>query len=81
MRARWKVDPLVADSAGWSCLRFASSKMRAEYLLPLSTRAVEAVRSQRRHLAERGPENPAWLFPSEDVRFAVEFRAVQPQVA
>jgi integrase len=59
-----KADPLVADSAGWSCLRFASSKMRAEHLLPLSTRAVEAVRSQHRHLTEKGPENPAWLFPS-----------------
>jgi integrase len=50
-----RVDPLVADSAGWSCLRFASSKMRAEHLLPLSTRAVEAVRSQRRHLRREGP--------------------------
>ena len=58
------VDPLVADSAGWSCLRFASSKMRAEHLLPLSTRAMEAVRSQRRHLAKKGLENPVWLFPS-----------------
>ena len=28
-------DPVLTDSAGWPCLRFASSKMRAEHLLPL----------------------------------------------
>lgn len=39
-------DPLLTDSAGWPCLRFTSSKMRAEHLLPLSPRAVEAIRSK-----------------------------------
>ena len=29
-------DPVLTDSAGWPCLRFASSKMRAEQLVPLS---------------------------------------------
>lgn len=57
-------DPLLSDSAGWPCLRFASSKMRAEHQLPLSTRAVEAIRAQQRHVGERCPDGSAWLFPS-----------------
>jgi integrase len=57
-------DPMLTDSAGWPCLRFASSKMRAEHLLPLSTRAVEAIRAQQRHVRDTCPDGSAWLFPS-----------------
>jgi integrase len=57
-------DPLLSDSAGWPCLRFASSKMRAEHLLPLSTRAVEAIRTQQQHVHQTCPDGSAWLFPS-----------------
>ena len=57
-------DPMLTDSAGWPCLRFASSKMRAEHLLPLSTRAVEAIRAQQHHVRDTCPDGSAWLFPS-----------------
>jgi hypothetical protein len=57
-------DPVLTDSAGWPCLRFASSKMRAEQLVPLSTRAVEAIRDQQRHVRDSHPAGSAWLFPS-----------------
>jgi integrase len=57
-------DPVLTDSAGWRCLRFASSKMRAEQLVPLSTRAVKAVRDQQRHVRDSRPDGSAWLFPS-----------------
>lgn len=57
-------DPLLADSTAWPCLRFASSKVRAEHLLPLSTAAVEAVRAAQHHVQEICPQGSAWLFPS-----------------
>jgi integrase len=60
-------DPLLVDSAGWPCLRFTASKMRTEHLLPLSARAVEAIRAQQRHVTQTHPDGSAWLFPS---RFA-----------
>ncbi len=60
-------DPLLIDSAGWPCLRFTSSKMRAEYLLPLSARAAETIRAQQREVTRTHPDGSAWLFPS---RFA-----------
>ena len=60
-------DPLITDSAGWPCLRFTAAKMRAEHLLPLSPRAVEAIRAQQDDVAQTHPDGSAWLFPS---RFA-----------
>ena len=60
-------DPLLVDSAGWPCLRFTASKMRAEHLLPLSKRAAEAIRAQQRTVTETHPDGSEWLFPS---RFA-----------
>ena len=60
-------DPLLLDSAGWPCLRFTASKMRAEHLLPLSARAAEAIRAQQRKVTETHPDGSEWLFPS---RFA-----------
>ena len=38
--------------------------MRAEQLVPLSARAVQAVRDQQRHVRDSRPEGSAWLFPS-----------------
>jgi integrase len=60
-------DPLITDSAGWPCLRFTAAKMRAEHLLPLSPRAVEAIRAQQRAVGQSQPNGSTWLFPS---RFA-----------
>lgn len=60
-------DPLLTDSAGWPCLRFTAAKMRSEHLLPLSSRAVEAIRAQQQDVACSHPDGSAWLFPS---RFA-----------
>lgn len=57
-------DPVLTDSAGWPCLRFTNSKMRAEQLVPLSTRAVTAVRDQQRRVRDSHPTGSAWLFPS-----------------
>lgn len=57
-------DPLLTDSAGWPCLRFFSSKMRTEHLLPLSARAVEAIRDQQSHVGQAPAGGSAWLFPS-----------------
>lgn len=57
-------DPLIADSAGWPCLRFHSSKVRSEHLLPLSAKAVQAIRDQQAHVNRTWPDGSAWLFPS-----------------
>lgn len=71
-------DPLLTDSAGWPCLRFTSSKMRAEHLLPLSARAVEVIRTQQAHLTQTQPTTPAWLFPSaSDPDLPVAYYALQ----
>jgi integrase len=61
-------DPLLADSAGWPCLRFASAKMRAEHQLPLSARAVEAIRTQQDHVRQICPGGTPWLSPSRSDR-------------
>lgn len=57
-------DPILVDSAGWPCLRFTASKMRAEHLLPLSARAVQAIRDQQTHVRQVCPDGSTWLFPS-----------------
>jgi integrase len=57
-------ESMVADSAGWPCLRFYCSKMRAEQLVPLSARAVEAVRAQQGYVNQKWPSGSRWLFPS-----------------
>ena len=59
-------DPIVVDSAGWSCLRFYSEKMRAEQLIPLSSRAVEAIRAQQYHVQQTWPGGSPWLFPASN---------------
>ncbi len=57
-------DPLQTDSAGWPCLRFVSSKMRAEHLLPLSAKAAQAIRDQQDDVRRLHADGTAWLFPS-----------------
>lgn len=75
-------EPLLTDSAGWPCLRFTSSKMRAEHLLPLSARAVEAIRTQQAHLTQTQPAGPVWLFPSAcDPALPVAYYALQRDFA
>jgi integrase len=57
-------DPIVTDSSGWPCLRFGCSKMRAEQMVPMSSRAVEAIRAQQLHVTSTRPAGSLWLFPS-----------------
>ncbi len=72
-----RFDSLLTDSAGWPCLRFTSSKMRAEHLLPLSARAVEAIRTQQGLLTQTQPAAPAWLFPAaSDPGLQVPYKAL-----
>jgi integrase len=67
-------DPLLVDSAGWPCLRFTASKMRAEHLLPLSAKAVDAVRAQQGEVSQAWPDGSAWLFPSRaDPRLPIAY--------
>ncbi len=55
--------PMVDDSAGWPCLRFDSTKVRAEQLIPLSAKAAEAIRAQQDHNRRVWPAGTPWLFP------------------
>ena len=55
--------PTLDDSAGWPCLRFEATKVRAEQLIPLSARAAEAIRSQQEHVLRHWPAGSPWLFP------------------
>lgn len=57
-------DPILTDSAGWSCLRYHCEKMRAEQMIPLSARAVQAIRAQQDHVTQTWPSGSAWLFPA-----------------
>jgi hypothetical protein len=57
-------DPLLTDSSGWPCLRFHAHKMRAEQLVPLSDKAVRAVRDQQRLVEQTWPRGSPWLFPA-----------------
>ena len=55
--------PTLDDSAGWPCLRFEDSKVRAEQLIPLSAKAAAAIRSQQDHVLQHWPAGSPWLFP------------------
>jgi integrase len=57
-------DALVADSAGWPCLRFAAHKMRAEQVVPLSEKAVRAIHDQQGLVKASHPGGSPWLFPA-----------------
>jgi integrase len=56
-------DCLVPDSVGWPCLRFMNTKVAAEQLVPLSARAVEAIRAQQAEVSRCFPASP-FLFPA-----------------
>ena len=49
-------NPIIDHSAGWPCLRYFNTKMATEQLVPLSTTAAEAIRTQQRHLLDRWPD-------------------------
>ena len=57
-------NPIIEDSAGWPCLRYFNTKMATEQLVPLSTTAAEAIRTQQRHLLDRWPDTSPVLFPA-----------------
>ena len=56
-------NPILDDSAGWPCLRFEATKVRAEQLIPLSAKAAAAIRAQQDHVREHWPAGSPWLFP------------------
>jgi integrase len=56
-------NPMVDDSAGWPCLQFHNSKGRTEQLIPLSAKAVDAIRAQQDHDRQQWPAGTPWLFP------------------
>lgn len=55
--------PMVDDSVGWPCLRFANAKVSTEQLIPLSAKAAETIRAQQEHVRMLHPEGSPWLFP------------------
>ncbi|MFN2504043.1 MAG: tyrosine-type recombinase/integrase [Acidimicrobiales bacterium] len=56
-------NPMVDDSVGWPCLRFANSKVSTEQLIPLSAKAAETIRAQQAEVRRRCPGGSPWLFP------------------
>ncbi|HXR21840.1 MAG TPA: tyrosine-type recombinase/integrase [Acidimicrobiales bacterium] len=59
-----RFDPLISDSSGWPCLRFYAHKTRAEQLIPLSDKAVRAIRDQQALVEQTCPGGSSWLFPA-----------------
>jgi len=56
-------NPIVEDSVGWPCLRFANSKVSTEQLIPLSAKAAETIRTQQARVRSLWPGGSPWLFP------------------
>ena len=56
-------NPMVDDSVGWPCLRFANSKVSTEQLIPLSAKAAETIRAQQAEVRRFCPGGSPWLFP------------------
>lgn len=56
-------NPIINDSTGWPCLRFANSKVAVEQLIPLSAKAADTIGSQQDHVREKWPDGSPWLFP------------------
>ncbi len=63
MPASYRFNPIIEDSVGWPCLRFANTKGRAEQLIPLSEKAAAAIRNQQDFVRCRWPAGAPWLFP------------------
>ncbi len=57
-------NPVIADSAGWPCLKYYNHKMATEQLIPLSQRAADTILEQQQQLRTRWPAGCARLFPS-----------------
>lgn len=55
--------PIIEDSVGWPCLRFANAKVHTEQLIPLSAKAAATIRAQQAHVLSRWPGGSPWLFP------------------
>jgi integrase len=56
-------NPIINDSTGWPCLRFANSKVAVEQLIPLSAKAADTIRAQQDHVRQTWPNGSPWLFP------------------
>jgi integrase len=56
-------NPIINDSTGWPCLRFANSKVAIEQLIPLSAKAADTIRAQQAHVRDNWPSGSPWLFP------------------
>ena len=56
-------NPIIEDSVGWPCLRFANAKVRTEQLIPLSAKSAATIRAQQAHVLARWPGGSPWLFP------------------
>jgi integrase len=77
--------PTLDDSAGWPCLRFEATKVRAEQLIPLSAKAAAAIRAQQDHVLRHWPAGSPWLFPgitgNDDGAKAYSHRTFAQQLA
>jgi hypothetical protein len=47
------LNPILDDSAGWPRQRFEATKIRAQLLIPLSTKAAAAIGSQHSEFRSR----------------------------
>lgn len=56
-------NPMIDDSAGGACLRFDNTKIKAEQLIPISTKAAATIRAQQAHVLACWPQGSPWLFP------------------
>jgi integrase len=76
--------PVLDDSAGWPCLRFEATKVRAEQLIPLSAKAAAAIRAQQQHVRQNWPGGSRWLFPgivgNDDARKPYSHRTLCQQL-
>jgi integrase len=83
--AAWHSAPTLDDSAGWPCLPFEATKVRAEQLIPLSATAAAAIRSQQEHVLQNWPAGSPWLFPgitgNDDGTKAYSHRTFAQQLA
>jgi len=55
--------PMIEDSVGWPCLRFANTKVGTEQLIPLSAKAAATIRAQQAYVSACWPNGSPWLFP------------------
>ncbi len=77
--------PTLDDSAGWPCLRFEATKVRAEQLIPLSAKAAAAIRAQQERVLRHWTAGSPWLFPgitgNDDGAKAYSHRTFAQQLA